>query len=110
MVSNMKMEDNQGLVVEQLEFNLENSVKFSDMSFSINPGEIVLLAGASGSGKSTLAGVLTGYYPENGGTLNSGTISVSGKDILSMDNQESIDYISASFQNARLAFAMENLY
>lgn len=106
----MKKGANHGLVVEQLEFNLENSVHFSDISFSINPGEIVLLAGASGSGKSTLAGVLTGYYPESGGTLKSGTISVSGQDLLSMDNQESMRYISASFQNARLAFAMENLY
>ena len=110
MVSVMKKGTNHGLVVEHLEFNLENSVHFSDISFSINPGEIVLLAGASGSGKSTLAGVLTGYYPESGGTLKSGTISVSGQDLLSMDNQESMRYISASFQNARLAFAMENLY
>lgn len=106
----MKKTNNHGLVVEQVDFNLENSIKLSDINFSIKPGDIVLLAGASGSGKSTLAGVLTGYYPENGGTLNSGIISVFGEDILAMNNQKSIGYISASFQNARLAFAMENLY
>jgi subfamily B ATP-binding cassette protein HlyB/CyaB len=42
---------------------------FRNVSFSIRPGELVLVSGASGSGKSTLAKLLLGFYPPSDGRI-----------------------------------------
>ncbi len=49
-----------------------------DLSFRIEPGEFVLLAGASGSGKSTLCRLLNGLIPHLHGGELSGQLSVAG--------------------------------
>ena len=40
-----------------------------NVSFSIKPGELILVSGASGSGKSTLAKLLLGFYPPTEGRV-----------------------------------------
>jgi subfamily B ATP-binding cassette protein HlyB/CyaB len=42
---------------------------FRNVSFSIKPGELILVSGPSGSGKSTLAKLLLGFYPASDGRI-----------------------------------------
>jgi subfamily B ATP-binding cassette protein HlyB/CyaB len=42
---------------------------FRNVSFSIKPGELILVSGASGSGKSTLAKLLLGFYQPSDGRI-----------------------------------------
>jgi branched-chain amino acid transport system permease protein len=48
----------------------------SDVSFTVNPGEIVALIGPNGSGKTTLLNIISGYYK-----LDSGTVRLGGAEI-----------------------------
>ena len=50
-----------------------------DVSFQVNPGEIVGLLGPNGAGKTTLFNVISGYYAPT-----QGTITFQGKDISGM--------------------------
>lgn len=49
-------------------------------SFSIEPGEVVLLLGPSGSGKSTVALTLNGLIPQSIPATTAGAVLVSGED------------------------------
>ena len=53
-------------------------------SLSIHPGTITVIIGNSGCGKSTMAAVCAGLYPENGGELLSGAITLCGREINSL--------------------------
>jgi ABC-2 type transport system ATP-binding protein len=49
----------------------------TDVSFTIEPGELIGLLGPNGSGKSTLLRILTGYL-----SPSSGTVAVAGHDVV----------------------------
>jgi ABC-2 type transport system ATP-binding protein len=48
----------------------------ADVSFTVNPGEVVGLLGPNGAGKSTTLRVLTGYVPPTAGIVKMGGIDV----------------------------------
>lgn len=57
------------LEVQNLTRRFGGLVAVNDVSFAVNPGEIVGLIGPNGAGKTTLFNLLTGIYPPSGGTI-----------------------------------------
>jgi ABC-2 type transport system ATP-binding protein len=62
----------------------------TDVSFTIEPGELIGLLGPNGSGKSTLLRILTGYL-----SPSSGTVAVAGHDVVtdSIEARRKIGYV-----------------
>jgi len=65
-----------------------------EVSFRIDPGELVALAGPSGSGKSTTVGLLTRLY-----TAESGQILVDGHDIMALDRRDYLEQTAVALQD-----------
>ncbi|MCA6119963.1 ABC transporter ATP-binding protein [Bradyrhizobium sp. WSM 1738] len=87
------------------------SVIVKDVSFEVQPGEVVALIGESGSGKTTIALSLMGYA-RSGARIAGGKITFDGRDVLSLSKRElsslrgrNITYVpqsaAASFNPAR---------
>ncbi|MED2037899.1 ABC transporter ATP-binding protein [Bacillus wiedmannii] len=62
---------NKGIRFENVSFSYPNSDKIilKNISFSINPGEKVVIVGHNGSGKTTLVKCLLGLYPITSGNI-----------------------------------------
>lgn len=82
--------------VESVSKNFGGIRAVSDLSFSVNTGEIVGLIGPNGSGKSTTVNLLSGAHP-----VTSGTIRVLGRDITHLtEDQRVAEGIARTFQTA----------
>ncbi len=57
------------LEVKNINFSYESKVIFKDISFKINPGEILFIKGDNGSGKTTLLKNLTGELKPSSGEV-----------------------------------------
>ena len=75
--------------------NMQPSV--SEVSFSINKGEIIALVGPNGAGKSTLVRLLTRLYDPD-----KGSVKYDGTDIRNMDPVKYRKYFSVVFQDFML--------
>ncbi len=80
------------LSVKNLGYEVESHRVFSDVSFTISPGEKVGLIGPNGAGKSTLLGVLAGTHMPTSGELVKNNIEIG---ILPQDLK---DWLDASVQ------------
>ncbi len=60
----------------------ETPYVLEDISFEMNPGEMLAIVGQSGSGKTTLAKMLVGFYPPTEGHIN-----VDGYDLNLIDKE-----------------------
>ena len=85
-----------GLLVENLTFKYPtgNGNVLEDISFSIDPGEVVALVGENGSGKTTLAKLLCRLYDPN-----EGAILLDGIDLRRFEPTELRRDISIIFQD-----------
>ncbi len=73
-------------------------VAVSDLSFEVNPGEIVSIIGPNGAGKTTVFNMITGLYK-----LDGGYIKFDGQDISNKKPRQIVEAgISRTFQNIRL--------
>lgn len=50
-----------------------------DVTFEVQPGEVLALLGPNGAGKSTIARVVSGLVPVTGGSVSVGEIDVTGR-------------------------------
>ncbi|UBF27930.1 ATP-binding cassette domain-containing protein [Kovacikia minuta CCNUW1] len=89
------------------------------VNLTLNPGEIVLIAGATGSGKSTLLNCLTGIAPNHTGGELHGKIGFQGTDIREWSVRQRSRHFCTILQNVEiqiftdrvweeLAFGLEN--
>ena len=60
----------------------------NNVSFDLNPGEIVGLVGESGCGKSVSALSIMGLVPDPPGKITGGEILLEGKDLLKLSEPE----------------------
>lgn len=116
------MTDAQPLVVKDLTFQYtrRDTPAIRSLNFTLNPGEILLLAGSSGCGKTTLMRCINGLIPHAyQGTLE-GEIEIFGRSIREMSLAEISSEIGtvlqdpdrqivASFVFNEVAFGLENL-
>jgi energy-coupling factor transport system ATP-binding protein len=90
-----------------------------DVSLELEPGELVVVAGATGSGKSTLLRVASGLVPHFHGGTFSGRAEVAGMDTRENGPSELASAVGTLFQDpetqivmgtvrAELAFGLEN--
>jgi len=66
--------------------SFDNTAVLSDVSFTLNPGEMILLTGVSGSGKSVLVRLAMGLLKPD-----SGKILIEGREIQELEESELID-------------------
>lgn len=72
-----------GVEISEVSFGYASEEVISDVSLSIDPGEIVSLVGPSGCGKSTLLRLIAGLeIPEKGRILTEGTEAGINRDVL----------------------------
>ncbi|NUL81255.1 MAG: ABC transporter ATP-binding protein [Armatimonadetes bacterium] len=78
----LKVDDLQGRIeFQNVSFAYpDGSLALDDVSFVVEPGEIIGLVGRSGSGKSTLVDLLLGFYEPT-----AGRILIDGKDLKEID-------------------------
>ncbi len=86
----------------------ESSEGISDISFTIDEGEIVLLTGNSGSGKSTLLKCLNGLIPSITEGEMKGLLSIEGENYNDLKMHQLNQLIGSVFQNPRSQFFTDN--
>lgn len=82
---------------------------FQHLNFSPEPGTFNLLTGPSGSGKSTLLKLLAGLYPQYGGVIQSGQVTVAGESISGLPPYQRARHVAVLFQNPSRQFAMRKV-
>jgi energy-coupling factor transport system ATP-binding protein len=107
--------------VHELSFSYESRGRpaLSDVSLTVAPGEVVLLAGRSGCGKTTLIRALAGLVPHFHGGRFTGRVSVGGQDTRRARPAELAGTVATLFQDpedqivfgrvlAEVSFGIEN--
>ncbi len=98
---------NELLVFDQVEICYHGKPVVQDISFSVNPGEVLGIAGESGSGKSTLIRAVLGILGQ-GGQITKGRICFQDRDLLRLSERDMRklrgEQIGMIFQDAGASF------
>ena len=68
-----------------------------DVSFSVQPGQVVALVGPSGGGKTTAASLIPRFWD-----VDSGSVTVGGEDVRKLDSAALMGQVAFVFQDTRL--------
>jgi energy-coupling factor transport system ATP-binding protein len=87
--------------VQRLTFSYPGAPRpaLQEVSFTLEPGEVVLVLGSSGSGKSTLLRALAGLVPHFHGGRFSGSVEVAGRDTRACRPAELAGTVATVFQD-----------
>ncbi len=110
------------LEIEKLSFRYQRRDEFAlhDLSFRLQPGEVLLIAGASGCGKTTLMRCINGLIPRTYHGEMAGEIRLFGKPVAGMNMTELSQQVGTILQDPErqivgsyvlneVAFGLENL-
>jgi iron complex transport system ATP-binding protein len=85
---------------KQLGFHYGKRTIFKDLSFSIEPGEMVALLGANGAGKTTLLNVIAGLL-----RADAGAIALDGSDVSKWQRRELSRFVALVPQHLDIPFS-----
>lgn len=96
------------IVVENLSFRYQGRKlpALQDVSFSVSPGELLLVLGPSGSGKSTLALCLNGLIPHDMPGELSGRVMIAGRAVRETPVADLARTVGMVFQDPDAQFCM----
>src|SRR4030066_1486766 len=110
------------LLIENPSFRYQRREEFAlqNISFQVNPGEILLIAGASGCGKTTLMRCINGLIPRTYHGELTGDIQIFGKSVSEMSMPDLSQLVGTILQDPErqivgsyvlneVAFGLENL-
>ena len=75
-----------------------------DCSFTVEPGELILLTGESGCGKTTIIKLINGLLQHNGGGMLEGMVTVNGREGSQVPLWELAQTVGSVFQNPKSQF------
>jgi len=97
------------LELRDISFDYDDESVLTDVSLSVDEGELVLVTGPTGSGKSTLLGVVTGLVPRfSGGTLR-GDVLLDGVSVLDAPPRERAHAIGYVGQDPLAGFVTDTV-
>ncbi len=100
------------LVVENLSFQYRSRPEraIENISFELQPGEMLLIAGSSGCGKTTLARCINGLIPRSYGGKREGRVLLYGKDVAETPLPEVAQIVGTLLQDPERQIVASNVY
>ena len=100
------------LVVENLSFQYRSRPEkaIENISFELQQGEMLLIAGSSGCGKTTLARCINGLIPRSYGGTRTGKVLLKGKDVGEMSLVQVAQVVGTLLQDPERQIVASNVY
>jgi energy-coupling factor transport system ATP-binding protein len=100
------------LVIDNLSFQYRsrNEPAIENISFRLEPGEMLLIAGSSGCGKTTLARCINGLIPRSYRGKREGKVLLHGKDVAEMHIADVAQVVGTLLQDPERQIVATNVY
>lgn len=100
------------LVIENLSFQYRTrpEAAIQNISFALQPGEMLLIAGSSGCGKTTLARCINGLIPRSYRGTREGRVLLHGKDVADMQIADMAQTVGTLLQDPERQIVASNVF
>ncbi len=100
------------IVIENLSFQYRTRPEpaIQNISFEVQPGELLLIAGSSGCGKTTVARCINGLIPRSYGGRREGKVLLHGKDVSEMQLVDVAQVVGTLLQDPERQIVASNVY